>query len=99
MVMAVDARTIKAVRAKINGQDIPVLLQMLGDRDYGIASAASGLLVTLGEQAVPALNDAARSENLAMASQARDALMLLERCRSEPHATNPDVCPHAPAKP
>lgn len=93
LVMAVDARTIKAVRRQIGEQDIPLLQRMLGDRDYGVASAAAGLLVTLGNPAVPALEQAAHSPDPAVAGQARDALMLLERCRSEPQATHPDVCP------
>lgn len=93
LTLAVDARTIKAIRRTIGEQDIPVLLRMMGDQDYGIASAASGLLVTLGDKAAPALAAAAHSGNLAVAGHARDALMLLERCGSEPQATNPDVCP------
>lgn len=99
LVMAVDARTIKAVRRTISARDIPLLLRMLGDPDYGVASAASGLLVTLGDQAVPALDAAVRSANLTVAGHARDALVLLESCRGEPQATNPDLCPSAPAQP
>ncbi|QEL65673.1 hypothetical protein OTERR_21970 [Oryzomicrobium terrae] len=101
MVMAVDARTIKAVRLSVTARDIPVLVQMLGDPNYGVASAAAGLLVTLGEDAVPALRAAAQSKASSVANQARDALMLLERCRSNPQGTNPDVCPEVspPAAP
>jgi hypothetical protein len=95
MVMAVDARTIKAVRKRITEQDIPVLVQMMGDKNYGVASAASGLLVTLGEKAAPALRNATHSTNSSIASQAQDALSLLERCYSNPQGTNPDVCPPA----
>lgn len=97
MVMAVDTRTIKAVRRTITEQDIPILVQMMGDKHYGVASAASGLLVTLGEKANQALHDATYSQNLSIASQARDALMLLERCYSDPQGTDMDVCPSAPS--
>ncbi|MGZ3241712.1 MAG: hypothetical protein ACXWJK_16075 [Burkholderiaceae bacterium] len=93
MVMAVDARTIKAVRGMITEQDIPVLVRMMGDKQYGVASAASGLLATLGKKAMPALHEATNSSNSSIASQAQDALMLIENCYKEPQRTNPDVCP------
>jgi hypothetical protein len=93
MVMAVDARTIKAVREIIIEQDIPILIKMMGDKQYGVASAASSLLVTLGKKAMPALHEATNSNNSSIASQAQEALMLMENCYSEPQRTNPDVCP------
>ena len=95
MVMAVDARTIKAVRGRLSTKDIPVLVRMMGDKDYGVASAASALLATVGKPALPALEAAARGENRAVAEQARSALRLLKDCYDESlRATmNPDVCP------
>ena len=41
LVLAVDARTIKEVRKQMSVADIPILMQMLGDKNYGVASAAS----------------------------------------------------------
>ena len=95
LVLAVDARTIKAVRTQVSEKDIPVLVQMMGDKDYGVASAASGLLVTLGKQATPALTEATRSKNSSIAGQARGALRLLEDCYNEAlqDVMNPDSCP------
>ena len=51
MALAVDARTIKAARNQVSVADIPILVLILGDKNYGVALAASGLLVTLGERA------------------------------------------------
>jgi hypothetical protein len=95
LVLAVDARTIKAVRTKVNEKDIPVLVQMMGDKDYGVASAASDLLVTLGKQAMPALREAMRTQNSSIVNQAQGALRLLEDCYNEElrDVMNPDVCP------
>ena len=95
LVLAVDARTIKAVRAQVSEKDIPVLVQMMGDQDYGVASAASGLLVTLGKQATAALTEATRSKNSSVATQAQGALRLLEDCYNEAlrDVINPDSCP------
>jgi hypothetical protein len=95
LVMAVDARTIKAVRTRVTGKDIPVLVQMMGDKDYGVASAAAGLLVTLGKPAAPALAEAARGKNTRAAIHAQGALRLLEDCYNEAlrSTMNPDVCP------
>jgi hypothetical protein len=95
MVRAVDARTVKEVRKQISARDIAVLVQMMGDKDQGVASAASSLLATLGRQAEPALNEAARSRDLPAASQAQAALRLLADCYNEElrGVMNPDVCP------
>jgi hypothetical protein len=100
LVMAVDARTIKAVRSRISEADLPVLVRMMGDKDYGVASAASGLAATLGEAARPALVEAAHGRDAAIAAQARDALSLLDACvTDEARGTmNPDVCPAAKAR-
>jgi hypothetical protein len=100
LVRAVDARTIKAVREKISQKDLPVLVRMMGDEDYGVASAASGLAATLGEAARPALAQATRSRDLALAGQARDALDLLDRCAADPQriTMNADVCPRQKAR-
>jgi hypothetical protein len=94
LTLVVDARTIKAVRGRITGEDIPVLVRMLGDADYGVASAAAGLLATLGKPAEPALREAARGHSPA-AVHAQDSLRLLADC-SDPalrQTMNPDVCP------
>ena len=93
LVMAIDARTIKEVRKHISGDDIPVLVRMMGDKDYGVASAASGLLATLGEEARPALVRAAQSANLAVGGQARDALQLMDACAKDQRAMFANVCP------
>ncbi len=94
LVLAVDTRTIKAVRKKISDKDLPILIQMMGDKDYGVASAASGLAVTLGEPARPALVEAAKGYST-IAMQARDALTLLDQCAADASrgVVNADVCP------
>ena len=68
---------------------------MMGDRDYGVAAAASGLLATLGKPAMPALQAAARGENSALAEHARGAIRLLQDCYDEAlrGTMSPDVCP------
>ena len=75
----IRANTIRAVRGRISAGDIPVLVRMMGDKDYGVASAASGLLVTLGKAAVAAL----------------DALRGLKACYdpSRRDVVSTDVCP------
>jgi hypothetical protein len=95
MTMAIDARTIKAVRGRIRSEDIPTLVRMMGDKDYGVASAASSLLVTLGRQAEPALEAATHARDSGVAGQARDALNLLEVCYdpAQRDVTSADVCP------
>jgi hypothetical protein len=95
MVMAVDARTIKAVRGRVSAKDIPVLVRMMGDKNYGVASAASGLLVTLGKAAKPALESAASGKNSAAAEHARSALGVLQDCYDAAlrASMSPDVCP------
>ncbi len=99
LVLAVDTRTIKAVRNKISEKDLPILIQMMGDKDYGVASAASGLAVTLGEPARPALTEAAKGYS-AIASQARDALTLLDQCVADEArgVLHPDACPKPRAR-
>jgi hypothetical protein len=93
--MAVDGRTIKAVRTRVTDKDIPVLARMIGDKDYGLASAAANLLVTLGKPAAPALAEAARGKNPSAAAHAQDALRLLDDCYNEAlrNTMNPDICP------
>lgn len=95
LVLAVDARTIKEVRKQISVADIPILVQILEDNNYGVASAASGLLVTLGEQARPILIVAKNVKNSPAAIHAQDALQRLDNCVDEKlRATvNPDLCP------
>ncbi len=95
MVRAVDARTIKEVRKHISEKDMPVLLEMLGDKDYGVASAASSLLATQGKKAVPALLEAKQSRNWQIANQATDALRLIDDCYNPDlwDRMNPDLCP------
>lgn len=95
LVFAVDARTIKVVRAYVTVKDIPVLVKMMGDKNYGAASAASGLLATLGRQAVSALMEAAGAQHWQIAGHARDALRLIDDCYDESlrAVINPDVCP------
>ncbi len=93
LTMAIDGRTIAAVRKHVSGKDIPVLVGMLADKDDGVASAASGLLASLGNEARPALEKAAQGRDLAVAGHARDALQLMDACYKEPRTMNPDVCP------
>ena len=95
LVLAVDARTIKDVRKQISVADIPILVQMLGDKNYGVASAASGLLVTLGEQARPILIVAKNVKNSTAAIHAQDALQRLDDCVDEKlrDTVNPNLCP------
>jgi hypothetical protein len=95
MTMAIDARTIRAVRGRISAGDIPVLVRMMGDKDYGVASAASGLLVTLGKASIPQLEAAQRGADRGVAVQAGDALNLLKVCYdpAQRDVTSADVCP------
>jgi hypothetical protein len=95
LVLAVDSRTIKAVRTRITEKDLPVLVQMMGDKEYSVAAAASLLLVTLGKPAAPALAEAARGKDVAAANHARSALQLLDNCYNEAlrPTNNPDLCP------
>lgn len=94
-VLAVDARTIKEVRKQISVADISILVHMLGHKHYGVASAASGLLVTLGEQTRPSLVIAKNVKNSPAAIHAQDALQGLDDCADEKirDTVNPDLCP------
>jgi len=67
----------------------------MGDKDYGVASVASGLLVTLGKQAMPALREATRAQNTSIVSLTQVALRLLKDCYNEAlrDIINLDVCP------
>ena len=95
MVRAVDARTIKEVRPHISDDDILVLAQMLGDRDYGVASAASALLATRGAKAVPVLLEAERSPNTMVSMHAEDALRRIDECSDDElrRQIDPVFCP------
>jgi len=95
LVLAVDARTIAALRNAVSANDVDVLVRLMGHKDYGVASAASGLLVTLGDPAAPALEAASRSPDPTVAAHARDGLRLLADCHDPAlrNVMNPAVCP------
>ena len=101
MVLAIDARTIKAARNQVSIADIPILVLMLGDKNYVVASAASGLLVTLGEQTRPILITVKNVKNSPAAIHAQDALQRLDVCAEEKlrNSINPDLCPAASPRP
>ncbi len=90
---AVTTDTIASVRGEIDATDIPVLVEMLADDRAAIRIGASSLLATLGEAALPALAEAARSPDWKTSMAANDALILIEMCRTNPAGTDPVACP------
>jgi HEAT repeat protein len=90
---AVTGETIADLRDEVTPADIPVLIEMLGDEDGKARVAASGLLTTLGDAALPALEAAKESPDYRVSMGANDALIRLGECRSNPAGMNPDACP------
>ena len=92
--MAVDAGTIKSLRAMTSDRDVPILIAMLSDRDPIAASAAQDLLVVFGMKAVEALLTIRRTDPYA-ASGAASALHSIGDCYSVAlwDRRNPDLCP------
>ena len=91
---AVTLETIADLRNEVGPDDITVLVELLGDDDGKVRVAASGLLTTLGEPAIPALEAAKNSSDYRVSMAAADALIRLEECRTNPAGMNPDACPH-----
>ena len=58
MTRGVNMYTLIALRSCVTGADIPVLTQMLGDRDHVMQLAAAGVLVDLGAAGQRALETA-----------------------------------------
>jgi hypothetical protein len=94
MVRAVDGRTIKSVRPFVTAADIPLLVRMLGDAEARAGFGATGLLACLGDAAVPALEEAARSREVAVSFNAASALAHLVDCRGpDREGFDPELCP------
>jgi hypothetical protein len=74
-VWAVDANTVSSVRARTSEEDIPVLIQMLGDKKGVIAVGARSVLESFGEKAIPMLLEAAKSTNPNISRGANEALI------------------------
>lgn len=90
---AVTGETIADLRDEVTPADIPVLIEMLADEDGRARVAASGLLATLGDAALPALEAAKESPDYRVSLAAGDALNLIAECRRNPAGMNPDACP------
>jgi HEAT repeat protein len=90
---AVTGETIADLRDEVTPADIPVLIEKLGDEDGRARVAASGLLVTLGDAALPAVQAAKESPDYRVSLAASDALILIAECRRNPAGMNPDACP------
>lgn len=90
---AVTGETIADLRDRVGQADIPLLIEMMGDKDARAKIAASGLLTTLGDAALPALEAAKQSPDYRISMGASDALIRLGQCRSNPAGMNPDACP------
>lgn len=90
---AANMDTIKEVRPHITVGDIPMLIALLEDEQRAIGYGAEGLLATLGEDAVPALRLAAKSEDVNVALNAKSALFTIERCRDSKTSMRPEICP------
>lgn len=91
----VNPRDIRAVRPRITRNDIPVLVQMMGDQDAWASAGSRMLLASFGRPAMPALREATQSGNPSIAQHARDTLQLLDDCYNEAlrPVMNPDFCP------
>lgn len=81
---AVDARTVAAVRAGVAVEDIPVLLELLADRDEAVGIAAQYVLETFGEDALPGLRTLAASRDAHASMKAQEAVRKIESHRSSP---------------
>jgi HEAT repeat protein len=54
--MAADPDTVATARSEVTERDIPVLIDLLDDPRDQVRYGASGVLVRIGEPAVPPLN-------------------------------------------
>ena len=67
--------TVEAVMAEVTPEDIPVLVEMLGDERSVIRALAGNILPQLGEDGLTSLKRAAESENPTIRRTAEMALM------------------------
>jgi hypothetical protein len=73
--------TLKAVMAEVSPDDIPVLVEMLGDERGVLRSLAGNILTQLGEDGLASLKRAAESSDHIIRYAAKSALMDYEIIR------------------
>ena len=54
LVRAVDSRTVEAVRREVSKADIPVLIELLSDKENVVGIGAQHVLETFGKEALSA---------------------------------------------
>ena len=84
MTWSVNRYTVDAVTAEVGPDDIPVLVEMLGDGRPRLGSLAGFVLTELGEDGLAALKLAAESLDPDVRWAAQSALMDYEIIRSQP---------------
>lgn len=82
LVRAVDTRTVEAVRNEVTEADIPVLMDLLSDKENVVAVGAQHVLETFGKAALPALQKAASSADLKVSMKAAEAIAAIESKKS-----------------
>jgi len=80
---AVTDKTVPAIRKSVSENDIPTLVNLLGDRDLGVVAGASAVLVDFGDAALPALRQAESSGSLA-GGQAGSAIIEIQLKKKVP---------------
>ncbi len=84
MTWSVNRDTVDAVMAEVGPDDIPVLVEMLGDGRAVLPSLAGYVLTGLGADGLAALNRAAESLDPDVRWAAQSALMDYQIIRSQP---------------
>lgn len=83
MTWSVNRYTVDAVKAEVGAEDIPVLVEMLGDERSVLPGLAGYLLTELGPDGLAALNRATESPDPEIRWAAQSALMDYEIIRSQ----------------
>jgi len=78
LVRAVDLGTIEAVRKEVSGADIPVLAELLSDKENVVAVGAQRVLETFGKTALPALQRAEAFADYRVSMKAKEAIAEIE---------------------
>jgi HEAT repeat protein len=82
LIRAVDLRTVEAVRKEVSEADIPVLVDLLSDKENVVAIGAQHVLETFGKAALPALQKAASSSDYRVSMKASEAIAAIEHKES-----------------
>ncbi len=72
--LAVTGKTCDDVKKEVKDEDIPVLIELLGDNDDFVRIGAAGVLERFEEKALLALKEAAKSENWNLKMAAEEAI-------------------------